>query len=154
MKEQISPFAARLSETQIRNIEPTDKVDFTTPHDRSFPNMLETIHHASSILLNLAPKSATELAVLQKDWQSHGYRSTLAECLFVARSDVLSVKGYLDSALELLSLLEDFDGWKVTDGKLEVVLGDHVAARTHEHLQIDQSSVSTVTVVTGAGNPS
>lgn len=114
--------------------------------------MLETIHHASSVLLNLAPMSATELAVLQKDWQSHGYRSTLAECLFVARSDVLSMKGYLDSALELLSLLEDFDGWKVTDGKLEVVPGDHVAARTHEHLQIDQSSVSTVTVVTGAGN--
>ncbi|KAL2037487.1 hypothetical protein N7G274_009768 [Stereocaulon virgatum] len=134
MKEQISPLEAQLRETQSRSIEPTDEADFTTSYDRGFPNILEAIHHASSILVNLAPKSTTELAVLQNDWQSHGYRSTLADCLFVARSDVLSMKAYLDSALELLSLLEDFDGWKMTGAKLEVVRGGHVAARTHEDL--------------------
>ena len=99
--------------------------------------------------MDLAPKSATELAALQQDWQSHGHGSTLAEALFVAQSHLLSMKGYLDNALELLSLLEDCDGWKVVDGKLEVVPDLRDTTAEPDRLQAEESVVSAVSMFTG-----
>lgn len=71
MKERTRPFAARLSKTQTKDIKEIDEIDFTRPHDKSFPTILEAIHHASRTLLDLTPqigyrsgRSSTGLAIL------------------------------------------------------------------------------------------
>ena len=89
------------------------------------------------------------MAALQQDWQSHGHGSTLAEGLFVAQSHVLSMKEYLDNTLELLSLLEDCDSWKVMDGKLEAVPDLRDATAEPDRLQAEWSVVSAVSMFTG-----
>ena len=149
MKERTRPFAGRLGKTQTKDLEEIDETDFTRPHDKGFPTILEATHHANRTLLDLTPKSATELAALQQDWQSHGHGSTLAEGLFVAQSHVLSMKGYLENALELLSLLEDCDGWKVVDGKLEVVPELRDTTAELDQLQAEESVVSAVSMFMG-----
>ncbi|KAL2049508.1 hypothetical protein ABVK25_010195 [Lepraria finkii] len=78
-----------------------------------------------------------------------GMVSTLAEGLFVAQSHMLSMKGYLDSTLKFLWLLEDSDGWKVVDGKLEVVPDLRDTTIESDQLQAEESTVSVVSMVTG-----
>ena len=42
-KERTRPFAARLSKTQTKDLEEIDEIDFTRPHDKGFPTILEAI---------------------------------------------------------------------------------------------------------------
>ena len=84
--------------------------------------ILDNIRHAHHTLEELAPKSANDLAALQQDWADHGFPSSLTESLFVARSYTLSMKTYLDNALDLLLLLEDCTSWKVEGEKFELEL--------------------------------
>ena len=62
---------------------------------------------------------------------------------------MLSMKGYLDNALEFLWLLEDSDGWKVVDGKLEVVPDLRDTTAESDQLQAEESMFSAVSMVTG-----
>lgn len=69
--------------------------------------------------------------------------------MFVAQSHMLSMKGYLDNTLEFLWLLEESDGWKVVDGKLEVVPDLRDTTAKSDQLQAEESMVSAVSMVTG-----
>lgn len=62
---------------------------------------------------------------------------------------MLSMKGYLDNTLEFLWLLEESDGWKVVDGKLEVVPDLRDTTAKSDQLQAEESMVSAVSMVTG-----
>ena len=90
--------------------------------------ILDNIRHAHHTLDELAPKSAKDLAALQQDWADHGFPSSLTESLFVAQRYTLSMKTYLDNALDLLFLLEDCTSWKVEGEKFELELEDDVSA--------------------------
>ena len=97
-------------------------IQFVRPHDKGFPTILDNIHHAYHTLEALAPKSAKDLAALQQDWADHGFPSSLVESLFVAQGYTLSMKSYLDNALDLLMLLEDCTSWKVDGENLDLEL--------------------------------
>ncbi len=99
-----------------------EDIQFVRPHDKGFPMILDNIRHAHHTLEELAPKSAKQLAALQQDWADHGFPSSLTESLFVAQSYTLSMKRYLDNALDLLLLLEDCTSWKVEGEKFELEL--------------------------------
>ena len=103
-------------------LEEKEDIQFVRPHDKGFPMILDNIRHAHLTLEDLAPKSAKDLAALQQDWADHGFPSSLTECLFVAQSYTLSMKRYLDNALDLLLLLEDCTSWKVEGEKFELEL--------------------------------
>ena len=90
--------------------------------------ILDNIRHAHHTLEELAPKSAKDLAALQQNWADHGFPSSLAESLFVAQSYTLSMKTYLDNALDLLLLLEDCTSWKLEGEKFELELEDEESA--------------------------
>ena len=118
---------------------PGDEADiqFVRPHEKGFPRILDDIRHAHHTLEELAPKSVKDLAALQQDWADHGFPSSLTESLFLAQSYTLSMKSYLDNALDLLLLLEDCTNWKVESDKFELEL-EHEDSAT----QSDPSSTS------------
>ncbi|KAF6222084.1 hypothetical protein HO133_001170 [Letharia lupina] len=95
-------------------------LDFTRPEEKSLPTVIETIHHARAMMLDLAPMSAKNLAVMQQDWTSHGFPSLLAEMLTLGRAYTATMGKYFDNALYLMSLLEGSDHWKASHMKVEV----------------------------------
>ena len=120
--ERVRPFADRFLKSPLSVLEENADIQFVRPHDKGFPMILDNIRHAHHTLEELAPKSARDLAALQQDWADHGFPSSLTESLFVAQSYTLSMKRYLDNALDLLLLLEDCASWKIDGKKLELEL--------------------------------
>lgn len=115
-------------------------IQFVRPHDKGFPTILDNIRHAHHTLEELAPKSAKDLAALQQDWADHGFPSSLTESLFVAQSLTLSMKSYLDNALDLLLLLEDCTSWKVEGDKFQLELEHEESAMQSGLLSTSESS--------------
>ena len=123
LKRRVQPqFSDRFLKDLLST--PGDEADiqFVRPHDKGFPRILDDIRHAHHTLEELAPKSVKDLAALQQDWADHGFPSSLTESLFLAQSYTLSMKSYLDNALDLLLLLEDCTSWKVEGDKFELEL--------------------------------
>ena len=129
-----SPLAVFDEHADIQSVRPDDKgsllsvfdehadIQSVRPDDKGFPTILDNLRHAHHTLEELAPKSAKDLAALQQDWADHGFPSSLTESLFVAQSYTLSMKMYLDNALDLLFLLEDCTNWKVEGENFELEL--------------------------------
>ena len=122
LRERVRPCADRFSKALLSTSEEQADIQFVRPHDKGFPTILDNIRHAHHTLEELAPKSAKDLAALQQDWADHGFPSLLTESLFAAQSYTLSMKMYLDNALDLLLLLEDCTSWKVDGENFELEL--------------------------------
>ena len=122
LRERIPTLADRYLKSPLSVLDEHADIQFVRPHDKGFPTILDNIRHAHHTLEELAPKSAKDLAALQQDWADHGFPSSLTESLFVAQSYTLSMKMYLDNALDLLLLLEDCTGWKVDGDNFELEL--------------------------------
>lgn len=141
LRERVQRLADRYLKSPLSVLEEED-IQFVRPHDKGFPMILDNIRHAHQTLEELAPKSARDLAALQQDWADHGFPSSLAESLFVAQSYTLSMKAYLDNALDLLLLLEDCTSWKVEGEKFEVNMEYEESAMRSGSPRITESSKS------------
>ena len=141
LRERVQRLADRYLKSPLSVLEEED-IQFVRPHDKGFPMILDNIRHAHQTLEELAPKSARDLAALQQDWADHGFPSSLAESLFVAQSYTLSMKAYLDNALDLLLLLEDCTSWKVEGEKFEVNMEYEESAMQSGSPRITESSKS------------
>lgn len=122
LKRRVRPDSERSLKAFLSLSEDLADIQFVRPHDKGFPMIIDNIRHAYHTLNKLAPKSAKDLAALQQDWADHGFPSSLAESLFAAQGYILSMKMYLDNALDLLMLLEDCTSWKVDGENLELKL--------------------------------
>ena len=127
-------------------LEEKEDIQFIRPHEKGFPMILDNIRHAHHTLEELAPKSAKDLAALQQNWADHGFPSSLTESLFVAQSYTLSMKSYLDNALDLLLLLEDCTSWKVDGEKFELELEYEESAMQSGLSRTEKSSKSVSSV--------
>ena len=140
LRERVQRLADRSLKSPLSVLEGKEDIQFVRPHDKGFPMILDNIRHAHHTLEELAPKSARDLAALQQDWADHGFPSSLAESLFVAQSHTLSMKAYLDNALDLLLLLEDCTSWKVEGEKFEVEMECEESAMQSGSPRIAESS--------------
>ena len=138
----LADLADRSLKSPLSVLKEKEDIQFVRPHDKGFPMILDNIRHAHQTLEELAPKSARDLAALQQDWADHGFPSSLAESLFVAQSYTLSMKAYLDNALDLLVLLEDCTSWKVEGEKFEVNMEYEESAIQSGSPRITKSSKS------------
>ena len=141
LRERVQRLADRYLKSPLSVLEEED-IQFVRPHDKGFPMILENIRHAHHTPEELAPKSARDLAALQQDWADHGFPYSLAESLFVAQSYTLSLKGYLDNALDLLLLLEDCTSWKVVGDRFEVEMEHEESAMQSGLPRTSESSES------------
>ena len=87
-------------------------LEFTRPEVKGLPIVIEAIHHAQATMLDQAPMSAKDLAVMQQDWTSHGFPSMLVETLTTGRAYTATIGKYFDNALELLALLKASENWQ------------------------------------------
>lgn len=142
--ERVRPFADRFVKSPLSVLEEDAGVQSVRPHDKGFPMILDNIRHAHHTLDELAPKSARDLAALQQDWADHGFPSSLTESLFVAQSYTLSMKRYLDNALDLLLLLEDCTKWKVEGEKFELELEYEESAMQSDYRESQKARSSSV----------
>lgn len=94
--------------------------ELTGPKENGLPVVIEAIQHARATMLDLAPLSAKDLAVVQQDWTSHGFPSMLAETLTIGRAYTATMGKYFGNALNLLSLLEESGHWKADHTEVQV----------------------------------
>ncbi|CAD6577665.1 MAG: hypothetical protein ASARMPRED_008359 [Alectoria sarmentosa] len=105
------------------------------PEERGLPMVIEAIYHARATLLHLAPMTAKDLANMQQDWTSHGFKNTLAEMLTIGLAHTVTMGRYFDNALELLSLLKESDHWKASHMKVQVDCASQEGGAAHEQLR-------------------
>lgn len=87
--------------------------------EQEFPRIIEAVHLAHSLLADIGPTSARDLASLQDDWKNYDYAATLAAALRLGQFHVKAMNKYFDSALELLSILAESNHLKFTDSGVE-----------------------------------
>ena len=154
MKEGIiPPFLIRLWKAQNEDFEELEEIDYTSPQDRGFSIILEDICRARGNLFEFAPTTATELVVLQHDWESDGHSPTLFDGLCVVRNHVTTMKEHLESVLELLKIIKDCDGLEVVRGKLKHEHDCQGATIEPDQMPAEKSPDPTVSKVAEADNP-
>lgn len=103
--------------------------------EKGLPIVIEALHHAPNTMMELAPMSAKDLAVMQQDWKSDGFPSVLAKMLTLGRSYTATMSEYFEKALESLSLLEESDQWKARHMKADVGYAFQKGEAAPEQLQ-------------------
>ena len=116
-------------------LEDADSLESTTPKEKRLPLVIEAIHRAQTTILDLAPMSAKDLALMQQAWTSHGFPTMLADTLKVGQSYTKLMGNYFDHALGMLNLLKESGHCKTDDMEIQVDCADQDKGSASEQLQ-------------------
>ena len=94
--------------------------DFAIPEEKGLVKAIEAIHHARATMSELVPTSASDLAIMQQDWTSHGSPSLLTDLMATGEKYTKKMNKYFAHALHLLSMLRKSSHWKVDGSKVQV----------------------------------
>ncbi len=103
--------------------------------EKGLPIVIDALHHARNTMMELAPMSAKDLAVMQQDWKSDGFPSILAKLLTLGRSYTATMSEYFENSLESLPLLEESDQWKACHMKADMGCAFQKGEAAPEQLQ-------------------
>ena len=100
------------------DLEEIDSLESTTRGEKRLPLVIEAVHRAQTTMLDLAPTSAKDVALMQQAWTSQGFPTMLADTLKVGQACTTLMGNYFDHALDMLNLLKEVGDWKA--GSMEV----------------------------------